>query len=221
VIQAILPASVAAAQAFSLEPWAELFPQEEAVISGAVAKRRTEFATVRRCARTAMRRLGLTPAAILPGPLGAPVWPPAVVGSMTHCDGYLAAALAMKTEVITIGIDAEPNLPLPAGVAEIVTSPQDLRMLADLGRRDQKICWDRLAFTIKESIYKAWFPLTRKWLDFKEAEIWIDPGDRTFTTCLHAAPPVSPSGEVIEFSGRWLASENLLIAAIAVIKGHS
>ncbi len=35
---------------------AVLFPEEEAVVANAVAKRRNEFTTVRHCARTALAR---------------------------------------------------------------------------------------------------------------------------------------------------------------------
>ncbi|NDZ87966.1 4'-phosphopantetheinyl transferase, partial [Streptomyces sp. SID10115] len=64
---------------------AVLFPAEEAVVANAVDKRRKEFTTVRHCARTALARIGVPAAPILPGHRGAPGWPDGVVGSMTHC----------------------------------------------------------------------------------------------------------------------------------------
>jgi 4'-phosphopantetheinyl transferase EntD len=59
---------------------------------------------------------------------------------MTHCVGYLAAAHAPKAQIMTIGIDAEPHLPLPAGVLEIVASGEERRMLGELSRCHQMIC---------------------------------------------------------------------------------
>ena len=41
-----------------------------------------------------MVRLGLPPTAITRSDRGAPQWPPRVVGSITHCEGYRAAAVA-------------------------------------------------------------------------------------------------------------------------------
>jgi 4'-phosphopantetheinyl transferase EntD len=109
VIEKILPAAVACSEAFDDSPNAVLFPEEEAVISQAVEKRRREFRTVRLCARRALRELGLPPVAVLPGEHREPVWPPGVVGSMTHCTGYRAAAVAHSPDLVTVGIDAEPH----------------------------------------------------------------------------------------------------------------
>ena len=68
MIEDILPGVVSAVEAFTDPPGATLFPEEEAVIAAAVARRRQEFATVRSCARAALARLGYPPAPILPGP---------------------------------------------------------------------------------------------------------------------------------------------------------
>jgi 4'-phosphopantetheinyl transferase-like protein len=61
VIEKILPDAVASCEAFDDPPDAALFPEEEAVISRAVEKRRREFRTVRHCARRALTELGLPP----------------------------------------------------------------------------------------------------------------------------------------------------------------
>jgi 4'-phosphopantetheinyl transferase EntD len=75
------------------------------------------------------------------------------------------------------------------------------------------VCWDRLLFSAKESVYKAWFPLTGRWLGFEDADVTITP-DGTFTARLLAEltetqPPAS-------FAGRWLASGGLILTAIVV-----
>ena len=101
MIAEILPSSVVSVEAFADSLDATLYPEEEAVVARAVAKRRREFTTVRACARTALARLGRPPAPIIPGPRGAPGWPPGIVGSMTHCDGYRACALALAASVHT------------------------------------------------------------------------------------------------------------------------
>ncbi|MFF1717797.1 hypothetical protein [Streptomyces sviceus] len=53
-----------------------------------------------------------------------PAWPDGVVGSMTHCDGYRAAAVAHAGEVLGVGIDAEHHLPLPEGVFASIALPR-------------------------------------------------------------------------------------------------
>ena len=118
MIEKILPDAVASCEAFDDPPDATLLPEEEAVISRAVEKRRREFRTVRHCARRALSELRLPPAAVLPGERREPAWPPGIVGSLTHCTGYRAAAVAHRRDVLTVGIDAEPHEPLPADVAD-------------------------------------------------------------------------------------------------------
>ena len=146
------------------------------MVQGAVDRRRAEFATVRSCARTALAKLGVPPAPILPGERGAPQWPAGVVGSMTHCDGYRAAVLARREQAASIGVDAEPHAPLPDGVLRLVARPEELDQLQRLAECcEPEQHWDRLLFTMKESVYKAWFPLTGRWLDFQQASVRIDP----------------------------------------------
>src|SRR4051812_9450636 len=93
----------------------DLFPSEREALGSAVEKRRREFTTGRACARQALSRLG-TPVVALPsGPHGEPLWPAGTVGSITHCRGYRACAVARSEAVTALGIDAEPNEPLPPG----------------------------------------------------------------------------------------------------------
>lgn len=44
--------------------------------------------------------------------------------------------------------------------------------------------WTMLVFSAKESIYKAWYPLARRWLDYRDAEIAIDAERGTFTALI-------------------------------------
>ena len=55
-------------------------------------------------------------------------------------------------------------------------------------------CWDRLLFCAKESVYKAWFPLAKRWLDFQDAAITVDPVRRTFTARLAGSGPAGRGG---------------------------
>ncbi|MEV8631707.1 4'-phosphopantetheinyl transferase superfamily protein [Streptosporangium sp. NPDC051023] len=213
MIEKILPSWVASAEAFDDPPEATLFPEEEAVIARAVDKRRREFTTARHCARQALGSLGLPPAPILPGERGAPGWPSGVTGAITHCAGYRAAAVSL--EALTIGIDAEPHEPLPDGVLPAVSLEQER---AELGRLGGDVHWDRLLFSAKESVYKAWFPLALRWLDFEEAHVTFDPSG-TFTARLLVQGPQVAGRQLTGFTGRWLVADGLLVTAIAVPGG--
>ncbi len=208
MIEEILPAAVAVADTTGDPADAVLLPAEEEAISRAVASRRREFTTVRHCARLALAQLGLPPAALVPGERGAPRWPDGVVGSMTHCAGYRAAAVAPATALRAIGIDAEPHQPLPGGVLPVISLPAERAALGGLAAEDPGVCWDRLLFCAKESVYKAWFPVTRQWLGFKQAEITIM-ANGSFTARL-----LVPSPSFTSLSGRWLVRDGLVLTAV-------
>jgi 4'-phosphopantetheinyl transferase EntD len=213
----MLPPAVAAVEAFTDPPGTVLFPAEEAAVARAVDKRRREFTTVRACARDALARLGVPAAPILPGPRGAPQWPAGIVGSMTHCAGYRAAAVARASDLVTLGLDAEPHDVLPEGVLEHVSLPAERERLALLAAQRPEVCWDRLLFSAKESVYKAWFPLTQRWLGFEEADLTIDPVAGTFDARLLVPGPVVAGSPLPGFSGRWLVGRGLVVTAIAVL----
>ena len=164
-----------------------LGPREAEAVARAVPKRRAEFARGRACAREALRRAGYGPegaaratgAAPLtedPGfveiPVGAsrePLWPEGFTGSITHCDGFVAAVAAHAGVVRAIGLDAEVDRALPDGVPAQVITPEEAEALPDAGQHI--VC-----FSAKESIHKAVFPLTGVWLDFLDVSVALDSG---------------------------------------------
>jgi enterobactin synthetase component D / holo-[acyl-carrier protein] synthase len=212
VIEEILPAAVASSEMFADPPDVKLFPEEELALARAVDKRRREFTTARACARSALARLGVAPAPIVPGERGAPGWPPGIVGSITHCAGYRAAAVAQARDVLTIGVDAEPDEALPDGVLDAISLPGERGRLDDLATAAWSVHWDRLLFCAKEATYKAWFPLARRWLGFEDADITLGSGDGTFVACLLVPAPAP----IARLSGRWLARDGLILTAVTV-----
>ena len=211
-----MPPGVAVEETFGDLPDIELFPEEEAVIAKAVSKRRREFTTARACARAALAKIGVPPVPIVPGVRGAPQWPPGVVGSITHCDGYRACAVARDSDVVTIGLDAEPHARLPDGVCEAVTTRAERIRLAALAAAMPDIFWDRILFCVKESVYKAWFPLTGRWLGFEDAAVDFDAVNRSFTARLLVAGPVVNDKVLTGFDGLWRVSDGLIVTAIVI-----
>ncbi|AKZ59372.1 4'-phosphopantetheinyl transferase Npt [Streptomyces ambofaciens ATCC 23877] len=223
MIEDLLPATVVTVEAHGHDDAGHLplYPEEEALVARAVDKRRREFTAVRSCARRAMEKLGVPAQPVLNGERGAPRWPSGLVGSMTHCDGYCAAALVRATDLASVGIDAEPDGPLPDGVLPGVSLPAEAERLRRLGRERPGVHWDRLLFSAKESVYKAWFPLTGEWLDFMEADIEIsvdpvDPRRGTLRAALLVPGPTVGGRRVGHFDGRWTARHGLVATAVTV-----
>jgi 4'-phosphopantetheinyl transferase EntD len=143
------------------------------------------------------------------------------VGSITHCDGYRAAALARGDDVVTIGVDAEPNEPIPPEVLELVADDAERAWVTELRAAAPQVSWDRLLFCAKEAVYKAWFPLTRRWLDFSEASVTVDAAAGTFAARLLVSA-TRPDGQPLTgFTGRWLARDGLVLTAIVLPRDGS
>lgn len=195
---------------------APLFPDELKRIRYAVPSRVDEYRTVRTCARAAMAGLGVGPAPLVAGSCGEPLWPSAIVGSLTHCDGYRAAAVALRDRVGYLGIDAEPNLPLPAGVASAVMGSAEAEQLDRLWARGAGVAWDRLVFSAKESIYKAWFPLTGTWLGFEDVHLSLDPARGAFEARV-AERIARPERAPIRFEGRYTTEAGLIVTAVGCL----
>ncbi len=215
-LEALLPAGVAAVATREDFPDAVLLGQEQAAMSRAVEKRRREFATARACARMALGRWGMSDRAIPMGSDGAPRWPKGLVGSITHCDGYRGCAVASADDLVSIGIDAEPDAPLPGALLSDVAVPEERDWVLDLSRREPCVCWDRLLFCVKEAVYKAWAPLTDRRLGFEHAVVAVDPRQRSFTARLRGQGPAVGSQRLEALAGRWLTRDGILVAAVGV-----
>jgi 4'-phosphopantetheinyl transferase EntD len=118
--------------------------------------------------------------------------------------------------VLTIGVDAENDEPLPDRVLDLVAVAGEQERLRQLAATAPRTCWDRLLSSAKESVYKAWFPLTGRWLGFEDVDISIDAavgsfGARPLTTVAQA-----PDVPLTAFAGRWLTSGGLILTSVTL-----
>jgi 4'-phosphopantetheinyl transferase EntD len=217
LISTVVPDSVAAAELYDDPPDLKPLPEEEPLIVRSVVKRRNEFVTVRHCARVALGELGIPPAPILKGNKGEPCWPDGVVGSLTHCDGYRGAVVGRAGQVRSVGIDAERHGVLPNGVLELVSLPPERRELAAMA---DALHWDRILFCAKEATYKAWYPLTRRWLGFEDAHIIFDvePDGATgeFVSQILIDPSALSGPPLTALRGHWAVRDGLVLTAIVL-----
>ena len=189
-----------------------LFPEEASYVAAAVEKRRREFTAGRNCAREALRMLGFDACSIGVGLSRAPVFPRGISGSITHAIEYCAAAVIRRREVLSIGIDAEPNEPLEAGLCEMVCTIEERSRLSRLPAAYFGN-WSKLLFSAKESFYKAWFQLHPVYLDFLEASIEIDSEQRTFAVKVTKAE-LDHVFRAVRFQGRYAWDRQLICTAV-------
>jgi 4'-phosphopantetheinyl transferase EntD len=208
----VLPSTedLASAELYSDPPGLAPLPEEEPLIARSVAKRRNEFITVRHCARLALGELGFPPVPILKGDKGEPCWPDGAVGSLTHCTGYRGAVVGRESAVRSVGVDAEPHDVLPNGVLDAISLPEERSEIAAL---PSGVHWDRILFCAKEATYKAWFPLTKRWLGFEDAHITFGPDGSFVSTILIDGETLS-GPPLTKLAGRWSVAQDLVLTAI-------
>ena len=210
----LLPPDVVVVEGTGGDP-TEVLPVERAHVARAVPKRQAEFEQGRTCARRALRRLGIEGWALLPGPKREPRWPPGVVGAITHTDGYVAAAVARRPAGWSLGIDAEQRAPLPDGVADLVCTGLEQRWSA--ARTGDGVPWEAVVFSAKESVFKAWFPLTGRWLGYLDADIDLDPEAGTFRVLALRSDADRPAPA--DYRGRFLVTSDLILTTAVVEPG--
>lgn len=212
-----VPDAVRSAEVYSDPPDLEPLPEEAPLVAKSVSKRRNEFVTVRHCARLALAELGEPAVPILKGDKGEPCWPEGVVGSLTHCQGYRGAVVAHRTQVRSVGIDAEPHDVLPEGVLGAISLPAERAEIAEL---PNGLHWDRILFCAKEATYKAWFPLTHRWLGFEDAHISFtldgDGTTGTFQSRILIDPAAEFGPPLTTLGGRWSVANGLALTAIVL-----
>lgn len=223
LVSSVLPAtsevahSMAYSELYSDPPGLAPLPEEEPLVAKSVAKRRNEFITVRYCARIALGELGLPPAPILKGDKGEPCWPDGVVGSLTHCTGYRGAVVGRSAVVRSVGIDAEPHDVLPNGVLDAISLPAERNEIPQA--MPDGLHWDRILFCAKEATYKAWFPLTKRWLGFEDAHISFEadgPAGGTFVSQILIDPEALSGPPLTALRGRWSVDRGLVLTAIVL-----
>ena len=197
-ITRLVPRAAAAIEIVGSYPVGALLPEEEIALGDVSASRRQEFALGRLCARQAMQKLGLAPLPILPGPNREPLWPPGISGSITHCDGYAAAAVTRKTDICSIGIDAERIQDFGDAVLDIVALKAEQ---AWIKQADRQAPWRVLLFSAKESVFKAWFQVFRTGLGFEHVHIVFCPTKYAFRAIVSRDTFGTPI--TVEINGRF------------------
>ncbi|MBF6223708.1 alpha/beta fold hydrolase [Nocardia abscessus] len=225
-----LPAEVATAEIIGEDPTAALLPQEQALIeaiqSDPEGVREREIVYGRTCAHRALARLGVPVEPVLRAggnvPGGMPLWQPGIAGSISHTlgftltqkTGYYVAAVSRHHR--SIGIDAAHNEPISDVLRNRIALPEEQAWLSRIGTH-RGVHWDRVLFSAKESVYKAWYPLTHRALDFEDALITFDLDEGTFTARLLIEDRSTLDGQPLtEFHGRFLVDGGVILTGITV-----
>lgn len=137
-----------------------------------VAKRQAEHLAGRLCAREALYRVTGVASVPAVGEDRAPQWPAQVCGSITHGQGWAAAIVAPARHWQGLGLDVERLLSSERAerlMGEILTADELVRIA---GLRPEQRAWRiSLTFSLKESLFKALYPLVLTRFYFQDAEL--------------------------------------------------
>jgi len=143
-----------------------IFPES---LAKAVPKRRAEFLAGRIIVREAMRIMLLPMIDIPIGMNRSPCWPEGIAGSITHSGNQVLCLLSKKNN--GIGIDYEEIIPTEnaADFQRSIVSEAEIRLFGEVSSDYNKIL--TLAFSAKESIFKALYFSVKKYFDFLDVAI--------------------------------------------------
>lgn len=141
-------------------------------IARAAAKRQSEFLAGRLCAASALRQLAGSASYPARGADDAPCWPAGIAGSITHSHGWAAALVSRRDAWRSLGLDAENLLDSARAerlAGEILVADELRRFHAlEAAERGHYLT---LCFSLKESLFKALYPLVQRRFYFHAAAL--------------------------------------------------
>lgn len=147
-----------------------LHPLEARCCEQKAGKSKKQFFLGRAAARAALANLNMGIHPVLVGEHNEPLWPPGVVGSITHTEDIAVAVAAYEEKTAGIGIDLER-----------VTSKINLRISEKICTESEKAWISNyknnrhlrlvMMFSAKESVYKAFFSTFMPDINFLDIEL--------------------------------------------------
>lgn len=189
-LRRILGAGVGIAVTDPADPGGTLLPEEKPVVARAIPLRKLEFTAGRVAARAALAQIGHPPTAIPSAPDRSPVWPPGIVGSITHCTELCIATVAHQEMLQGLGIDIEPDTAVPSEMHDIILTRAERDWL-EAQPTSERGALVKSIFCAKESAYKAIYPLTRTLIEFTDMRVTMAQDQTSFVAQTHGAPNIT------------------------------
>ncbi|PIE16355.1 MAG: hypothetical protein CSA68_02715 [Rhodobacterales bacterium] len=148
----------------------------------AAVPRKVDFLAGRLLIKTAQQMLGVAQDTIVIGENRAPIWPGDQCGAISHSRGWVVCVLSGNTGQ-TLGVDVEKiasGASLQA-IRERVLDAPERALIANTPRPDHLAT---LAFSAKETLFKALYPNVQRFFGFDAARLSALPGPQTLRLTL-------------------------------------
>lgn len=153
----------------------DLTPEESRAITDVSEVRRKQFSSGRRTAHTALQNLHIEDNTV--GREGRlPIWPPDIVGSISHSDRLAGAIVGSSVFFRGLGLDLVPVAAVSSKVAKRLLMDSELSWIQGTGSGD----WRTALFSAKESVYKAVNPVVGEYLGFRDVAVRVVPDSLEF-----------------------------------------
>ncbi|BET97967.1 4'-phosphopantetheinyl transferase family protein [Xenorhabdus taiwanensis] len=140
-------------------------------LQNAVNKRRAEYLAARYCTQQVLNRLGYSDFQVTNSQDRSPIWPDNICGSISHSANCAIAFAASCNNYRMIGIDIEQEIKPDTikSVSSSIINDNEMKLLTECPLPFAQVF--TLAFSIKESLFKALYPHVKRFFDFHAAEI--------------------------------------------------
>ncbi|WP_075186207.1 4'-phosphopantetheinyl transferase family protein [Teredinibacter haidensis] len=137
----------------------------------AVSKRKAEYLAGRYAAQLALKPKCVGSAQVTTGASREPIWPKGIVGTISHSRDLAVSAVALENAYVGLGIDVEDIVTqkTQSTIASQVLSATE-RNIVEAWPLDACLAFT-LVFSLKESFFKASFPLVKRYFDFDAISI--------------------------------------------------
>ncbi len=131
-------------------------------------KRSREFSAGRSCAHSLLESWGETETVAVSADR-SPIWPDGFVGSISHSDQWVWAAVAQQESIQSIGVDTETIVDHQTRneVQREIATLEEWAVARELNLDPETTF--TILFSAKESFYKCWYPQTQKYFEFCDA----------------------------------------------------
>jgi 4'-phosphopantetheinyl transferase EntD len=184
-------------------------------IDGFHPNRKNEFLLGRVCAAQAYQ--ACTKKELLdlpPNKDRSPAWPNDVVGTISHNQSWVGAAVALKKDLLAIGMDFEVMGRTRAALSSQIRSPGDILTHPKFNEEELLT----LIFSCKESLYKALHPVVKIFFGFEDAAVKkIDVENGLFEIVLLTtlSPAYGPDARHF-FKGRFTIYNNSCLTVLEI-----
>jgi 4'-phosphopantetheinyl transferase EntD len=159
-----------------------------------------------------MVTFGVSDFPLLVGDDRFPVWPAEAIGSITHTDDFVGAAVAARSALAGIGIDVECRGQVEPRLWKQIFTEAEIRWLGTLPKTEQ-MDTATVIFSAKEAFYKCQYCLSRSWLGFHDVTLKVEAGEFT-VELLKPVPELA--GYASALGGRFEIDEGLVATGIAL-----